>query len=154
MTELAELMNMREKRGIIITVIVFVLLSALARILPADVHVILMAKGHKFEEELTQVQTGVLSYYTEYAQYPIAPDNASLMKLLTVASPLGNPRGIAFIGFPAAAFDAKGELLDPWGTPIRLSVTGDGKLHARSAGPDKVFGTRDDLGNDVVPSGT
>jgi hypothetical protein len=38
--------------------------------------------------------------------------------------------------------------LDPWGTPYRLSLVGDGVV-VECAGPDKQFGTDDDLRNDT-----
>ena len=39
-------------------------------------------------------------------------------------------------------------LVDPWGTSMRLHCTPDGEVSVRSAGPDRVFLTQDDITND------
>ena len=137
-----------------LTLVLAVIMATAPRLLMADVHMILMAKGHQFQVEASQVQTAVLNYYTEYGSYPVAAENATLMKILTMAGPQGNPRGIVFIRFPADHFNTKGELVDPWGTAIQLAVLSNGTVLARSAGPDRVFGTADDIGNDNPVSGS
>jgi hypothetical protein len=95
----------------------------------------------------------VLNYDTEYDEYPVAPDNMTLIPLLDATSAKGNSRHIAFVSFKQSDLDAKDELLDPWGTPIHFSVTADGTVHARSAGPDRTFGTADDITGDFSPPG-
>jgi hypothetical protein len=105
----------------------------------------LSAHRHKLESDINQVQTAVLNYYTEYSVYPVAPDNATLVKMLTGLNAGGNARQVAFLNLKPSDFNDQGELLDPRGTPIQFSVTADGTLHARSAGPDKTFGTADDI---------
>jgi len=131
--------------GVLIAVAILVVLVFGSLALSVGPQVILVAKKAKLKNEMVQVQTAVLSYYTEYSVYPAAPDAATLVRILTGATKDGNERQIAFATFKPSDLDAKGDLLDPWGTPIELSVTADGKLHARSAGPDKIFGTRDDV---------
>jgi hypothetical protein len=108
---------------------------------------ILAAKRAKLQNELNQVQTAFLSYYTEYAEYPVTSDNATLIKILTGLTANENSRQIAFLTVKPSDENAKGELLDPWGTPLEMSVTHDGVIHLRSAGPDKIFGTADDITN-------
>ncbi|HEX4140796.1 MAG TPA: hypothetical protein VHY09_10650 [Candidatus Methylacidiphilales bacterium] len=54
-------------------------------------------------------------------------------------------RQIQSFGLAPSKSNAKGETLDPWGTPLQFSVGADGELRARSAGPDQVFGTADDV---------
>jgi hypothetical protein len=100
----------------------------------------------KLATEFTQVQTAVLAYYTEYAEYPVAPDNATLIKKLSQA----NPRRIPFLTFRASEENSRGELLDPWGTPVRMPVGADGGLRMTSAGPDRIFGTADDINSDFM----
>jgi hypothetical protein len=39
------------------------------------------------------------------------------------------------------------EILDPWGIPFRITFDPDSKTHVISAGPDKIFGTPDDITN-------
>jgi hypothetical protein len=40
----------------------------------------------------------------------------------------------------------QGDLVDSWGTPIKIKVEGE-KVAVRSAGPDRIFNTKDDLTN-------
>ena len=42
------------------------------------------------------------------------------------------------------AIDRNAKLTDPWGNPFRMTCTGDA-IVVRSAGPDGVFGTKDDI---------
>jgi hypothetical protein len=136
--------------GIVVITITVILLVNELRI---GNRVLTAAKKEKLANEYTQVQTAAISSYTEYSVYPSAPDNATLIRMLTGESAEGNQRRIAFISIKDSDRDAKGDLLDPWGTPVELSVTADGKLHARSAGPDKTFGTADDISGDTNLSG-
>jgi hypothetical protein len=43
------------------------------------------------------------------------------------------------------AFNAKGQLIDRWGTPLFFHALGGGRYEIRSAGPDKLMWTSDDL---------
>jgi type II secretory pathway pseudopilin PulG len=99
-------------------------------------------------QRLGQVQAAALNYYTEYSVYPVAPDNVTLIQKLTN----DNPRHIEFLSLKPSDQNAQGEMLDPWRTPIEMSVTEEGKFHWRSAGPDKTFGTADDITVDFSPS--
>ena len=56
-------------------------------------------------------------------------------------------RRIQFLTIKPSDLNARDEMLDPWGMPIQLSVAADGTIHMRSAGPDKIFGTPDDINN-------
>ena len=40
---------------------------------------------------------------------------------------------------------ANGQVVDEWGTPLRMTI--DDKIYVTSAGPDKIFGTADDMAN-------
>ncbi len=91
--------------------------------------------------EFQQVQTAVLNYHSEYGEDPVAADNASLTKMLEGA----NPRRIIFASFRPGEQSAAGELLDPWGTPLEMSPGAGGALVIRSGGPDRTFGTADDV---------
>lgn len=101
----------------------------------------------KVSNEWRAVQAAVLSYDTEYSRFPAAADNLTLTKILTGTSDVENPRTIAFLSVRSSEIGAKGEIIDPWGTPYQFFVTVDGKFHTRSAGPDKIFGTADDISN-------
>ena len=129
-------------------VALLILLALLLTLQPTGGTVFAAAKKAMVADRFNQIQTAELSYYTEYSVYPVAPDAATLVRILTGATKDGNQRQIAFANFKPSDLGAKGDLLDPWGTPMELSVTADGKRHARSAGPDKIFGTADDISGD------
>lgn len=57
-----------------------------------------------------------------------------------------NPRGINFINADAGMrVNEKGELVDSWGTPLFFHQLSGTDTEVRSAGPDKVMWTSDDL---------
>ncbi len=106
-----------------------------------------MAKKSKLANETEQVKAAVAGYYTEYSLYPTTSDNATLINILTGVTADGNMRRIQFLTIKPSDLNARDEMLDPWGMPIQLSVAADGTIHMRSAGPDKIFGTPDDINN-------
>ena len=72
--------------------ILWILLVLMALLLWADVQFsgfigISSEPRPKIANEFNQVQTAVLGYYTEYSEYPAAPDNATLIKMLTQNNP-------------------------------------------------------------------
>jgi hypothetical protein len=46
------------------------------------------------------------------------------------------------------AFNKEGELVDRWGTPLFFHALGAGRYEIRSAGPDKIMWTDDDIDRD------
>jgi general secretion pathway protein G len=77
--------------------------------------------------------------------------------------PQGSPGG-GFLGvkvgwygpYVNAGFDPAGYLSDAWGTAYRYGVAPDGAGQTRSAGPDRAFGSADDLvfpPTAVIPTG-
>ncbi len=90
-----------------------------------------------------QIQTACTAYMAEYGTLPSTAENYQLIKILKK----DNPRGIIFLNTSPQDMNANGELIDPWGTPLRITFDSNSKVHAISAGPDKVFGTPDDVTN-------
>jgi hypothetical protein len=56
-----------------------------------------------------------------------------------------NRRKMVFIDRSHRALNADGELCDRWGTPFRFHALSGDRMEFRSAGPDKIFGTADDV---------
>jgi hypothetical protein len=56
----------------------------------------------------------------------------------------GNIRKLIDAGVINASFDRDGQPADVYGTPFRVSLSGS-LLTASSAGPDRIFGTDDDI---------
>jgi len=92
---------------------------------------------------VTNIQTAILAYQTEYGIPPEAASNFRLVKVLTG----DNPRKIEFLSLKPSQLNPDGEIIDPWGTPFQIRAGADGKVHMKSAGPDKTFGTGDDIGD-------
>jgi len=128
-------------------VALLIVLAVLLTVMPIGGRVFTAAKKARLASEFTQIQTAVHGYYTEYSVYPSASDSATLVRILSGAAKEGNARQIPFINLKPSDLDAQGNLLDPWGTPVEVSVMTDGKIRFRSAGPDKIFGTADDITN-------
>jgi hypothetical protein len=58
----------------------------------------------------------------------------------------GNPKQVNFIQADAGMrINEKGELVDPWGTPYFFHQLSGRETEIRSAGPDKIMWTADDL---------
>jgi len=54
-----------------------------------------------------------------------------------------------FLSDNHAVLNAKGQLIDRWGTPLFFHALGGGRFEIRSAGPDKTLWTADDLQRDA-----
>jgi hypothetical protein len=91
--------------------------------------------------EISQILTACLGYYTEYGEMPESPENSQLVKSLSS----DNPRKIPFLSPKSTQLNSKGEMIDPWGTPFRFTFASDSRVLVTSAGPDRMFGTADDL---------
>jgi hypothetical protein len=80
------------------------------------------------------------------------PAHARVSAALQRASPVPMTEAAARSALHAAGVDFE-KLLDPWGTPVQL-VFGirlhESTLHFRSAGPDRTFGTGDDIEVDDI----
>ena len=80
-------------------------------------------------------------YKEEYGVYPEPSDNKTVLAALTGA----NSKGIVFFEPHPKQMNKNGEILDKWGTPIRISYVSNGPPAFLSAGEDKVFGSSDDI---------
>jgi hypothetical protein len=56
-----------------------------------------------------------------------------------------NPKQIDFLKQDGNRVNANGELVDPWGTPYFFHQVSGQEMEIRSAGPDRVMYTADDL---------
>jgi hypothetical protein len=89
----------------------------------------------------TMIRDACLQYITEYNHLPPFVDN----KQLTSALLGNNPRHIAFLSLAPKEVNSDGEVVDRWGTPLRIIFEGASGIQVISAGPDKVFNTMDDI---------
>lgn len=92
-----------------------------------------------------EVLRGLIGQFTttlRLAERPPLGDNADLVAALTGA----NRRRLVFVppGHPALR---EGLLVDRWGTPFHFHARSADVIDVRSAGPDRVLFTADDLAN-------
>ncbi len=97
------------------------------------------------ETETRKIKFLVRDYRAAHGENPVG-SNAEITRAL-----LGkNPRGIKFLD-PAAlglAISPAGELLDSWGHPYFFHAVSGTQMEVRSAGPDGLLFTADDV---IVP---
>jgi hypothetical protein len=99
------------------------------------------AKGEHEIELASAVRDACLAYATVFNRLPPDSENSKLTAAL-----LGqNSRGIAFLSLPAREINDNNEIIDHWGTPLKIVFQGASGIQVISAGPDKVFGTPDDI---------
>ncbi len=62
-----------------------------------------------------------------------------------------NPKGIRFLPDAFPGLQADGKVTDRWGTPWRFHALSGQEMEVLSAGPDRQFGTTDDIGLSEPP---
>lgn len=93
------------------------------------------------EEDLDYIEQILGIYRLSFESNPVAGDNRSVMRAL-----LGeNPRNLVVFPENHPALNAKGELLDRWGTPYFFHALSGTEMEIFSAGPDGEFNTADDV---------
>jgi type II secretory pathway pseudopilin PulG len=105
--------------------------------------VVIVDKRSPTVNAIVQIQTAIEAYDTEYSEMPDASNNAHLIKVLSG----DNPRKIEFISIKSSELSPDGQVLDEWGTPLRIYIDVYTKIHVTSAGRDQIFGTPDDITN-------
>jgi len=98
------------------------------------------AEPSKTETDIAQLQRALANYFREYNTLPAGNSDAA-MKSLTG----DNPRKFVFFAFSAARAGTDGAFLDEWKTAFRITFPKPATAEVRSAGPDRKFGTRDDV---------
>ena len=89
--------------------------------------------------EMHDLSAAITSYQKDNGHLPDAKSNSALVDTLTG----DNPHKKDYLSLKPRELDAHGELIDPWGTPLRISQAGHFTIS--SAGPDESWGTADDL---------
>jgi hypothetical protein len=90
-------------------------------------------KSAQFNEDIDNLFDALQRYKDKVGSYPVG-NNAAIVQAL-----LGNnPKNLIILVGRKKDLNSKGEIVDPWGTPIRIYFAGEGIL-VRSAGPNKRF---------------
>jgi hypothetical protein len=91
------------------------------------------ANTARFNEDVDNLFYALQQYKEHIGAYPIG-NNADIAKAL-----LGNnPKNMIILVGRKKELNSKGEIVDPWGMPLRIYFAGEGIL-VRSAGPNKRF---------------
>ncbi len=92
------------------------------------------------QTDAVRVRHMISDYHTLAGENPVGT-NAEIMKQMmggnSHQATLGPPEGMPL--------NAQGELVDQWGTPYFFHQLSRDKMEVRSAGPDKVMWTADDV---------
>jgi hypothetical protein len=90
---------------------------------------------------LENTRTTVRDYASRFGGNPVG-NNLEISKVLAGE----NPKGVNFIRPDSGVrLNEKGELIDPWGTPLFFHQLSSKEMEIHSAGPDKKMWTADDL---------
>lgn len=89
---------------------------------------------------LENMRTTIRQFASTFGGNPVG-NNAEITKALTG----DNPRHTNFLKEDGNTLDDNGQLIDPWGTPYFFHQLAAREMEIRSAGPDKVMWTADDL---------
>lgn len=91
------------------------------------------ARTAKFNADVDNFFAGLQQYKENVGQYPTG-SNSEIIKALQGA----NPKKLIILVSRKAELNDKGEILDPWGTPLRIYFS-DAAVLVRSAGPNRRF---------------
>ena len=93
--------------------------------------------------QVSLINAACQNYAIEYGALPPTSENYRLKKILCG----DNQRKIEFLTLNPKDVSPNGEMIDPWGTPFRINFYSGTNVDVISAGPDKIFGTPDDITN-------
>lgn len=87
-----------------------------------------------FNAEVDNLFEAFHQYKTHVGSYPMG-NSVEIAKALLEGN---NPKKIIILAVKKAELNAKGEIVDPWGTPLKIYFANNEVL-IRSAGPNKQF---------------
>jgi hypothetical protein len=91
------------------------------------------ARTAKFNSDVENLFAGLQQYKENVGSYPVG-SNSEIIKTLQG----NNPKKLIILVSRKAELNDKGEILDPWGTPLRIYFSDAGVL-VRSAGANRRF---------------
>jgi hypothetical protein len=90
--------------------------------------------------QLLDIKVAMEGYVSKYASYPTGTQ-AQIVKTLCG----NNPQRYEFLDIHILKFNSREECLDPWGTPLAINFSSTNSFVISSAGPDKIWKTKDDI---------
>lgn len=101
----------------------------------------LNSEDHEPEADLQILSSVIGEYRAVFRQNPVAGENREVVEALTGS----NPYKLVFLDPAHPALNAQRELTDRWNTPVRFHPVSGTHMEISSAGPDRQFGTADDI---------
>ena len=103
-------------------------------------------KRHRAQRDVEEIAFALRGFLGLYGHYPEG-DAAAIAAALTGKNPAGqSPDKVPAIEASSQELSAKGEFVDPWGTPYRINVETDSP-RVYSCGPNRTdeYGKGDDI---------
>jgi hypothetical protein len=91
------------------------------------------ASTAKFNDDVDNLFYALQQYKEHIGSYPVGSNSEIVQALMGK-----NPKNMLILVGRKREVNSKGEIVDPWGTPLRIYFAGEGIL-VRSAGPNKRF---------------
>ena len=105
-------------------------------------HIIPNARSYNSSAKAAALEYALGRYHSEFKSYPTGTHKEIVESLFGK-----NSRNRPYLNPHIAAFrNEQGEIVDDWGTPLRIDLFGEEQPpRALSAGPNKLFGDDDDI---------
>ena len=131
------------RRGCVLTIVV---LSVIAFVISVLFYVFVWPETKKTAtSDITYVIEDALEQYkADQGTYPADADNAAVVSALYG----DNPRKKDYL-VKMKSIIRDGQFTDYWKTPLRIELPEDGRASVLSAGPDRSFGSEDDITSEL-----
>ena len=120
-------------RRVLIIIGLLTVLAGIGWIIHTWQGVRIAARSAKMNEDMLNLFDALQKYKEHVGTYPIG-SNAEVAKALKGQ----NSKNVIILVGRKSEMNAKGEFVDPWGTPLRIYFSDNGIL-VRSAGPNRRF---------------
>jgi hypothetical protein len=106
-----------------------------------------LSRHTKTMQQMSRLAIAIENYQVEYNDPPAGTTNTQIVEELRS----DNPRHIDYLSLTDSEIDARGELLDGWKNPFRISLSKNKGLLIQSAGEDGKWDTADDIASKQGP---
>lgn len=89
------------------------------------------------QRELVAQMTSLFEAFDRYKQHVGAYPQGSNQEIVNALTG-NNAKKVIILAIKPEHLNTKGEVTDPWGTPLRIYIA-DGEVLLRSAGPNRIF---------------
>lgn len=134
--------QMRIRPGFVYTLLSLLLIGILAQVLFPAFSGRGRPKRPRALTDMRNLRAALIQYHAEFGEYP-SGENSDILKILSGE----NSKKIKLFNVNPKSVNSRGEFLDPWKTPYEIKIVEQTNCTISSAGPNRVFGDKDDLTN-------